>query len=383
MDIDKAEETFLKFLNREEQPADYEHQLLVEQYPRVKAILEGKVVPPYELEIQPTSTCNVACEHCLGRCYPRLPNTMHSHELKEIARKIDGFRENGFRIETVKFCGTTGEPLVNPITLEGITLFKNMNKKVIVFTNGLFLDMLTQTGFYYDHLLQADKINISLDAGSEEIFEQIKKRKGFNRTIQGVYNLISKRGAEHKPNVVISYVIGQHNYVDILKATKIARAAKADEIRFRVDFTDPNHVHELSDIIINSIDEAKKLATDKFKVVSVYTKKEIHDDDSAFQAEGRRCFNHHFWASIGPDCNLYACGHRTHSQVQSYGSLLENSFMDLWLSAERQENTAQLPDHHCTICSPSSLRRNDFMTFLAQLPVEKVAELVKKYIHKA
>ncbi|GAI31672.1 unnamed protein product, partial [marine sediment metagenome] len=94
---EKTEEKFVKFLNRGNPP--YEKLILENYYQRVKAILQGKIIPPYELEIQPSSACNLRCDYCLGKDLKRLPNLMGKKELQEIARRVDEFQENGFEIE--------------------------------------------------------------------------------------------------------------------------------------------------------------------------------------------------------------------------------------------------------------------------------------------
>jgi MoaA/NifB/PqqE/SkfB family radical SAM enzyme len=372
------EDRFVEFLNRGERPCDYERQLVEKHSDRVSYILEGGFPPPVELEIQPTSLCNLRCKHCFGRFYDRLPNRMGEEELGEIAEKVSEFRKDGFGIETVKFCGTTGDPLMNPATLYGVRKFKDLGKRVILFTNGLYLDRELEGGEYYECLLDSDQLRLSLDSGSESVFTNVKGREGFRRTIRGLAKLLigrEERGSDL--DVRIGYVIGKENYQDIVRATKLMEGLGADEIRFRVDFTDIEGVRDVSDSILRSLEESKKYETPNFKVNCVYSEKEIKRNGSAFHSEGRKCFTHHFWSCIGPDCELYACGHRTYSGVKSYGSLLENSFEDLWYSPERIDSVSGLPDKHCSICSPSSIRRNDFMTWLFSLQKEKAGDLFK------
>lgn len=361
------------FLNRGEPPCDHERQLIEKHEDRMLAIFQGKIVPPYEVEIQPTSLCNLNCKHCFGKALTskRLENKIGRKELEIIAERINEFRENEFQIETVKFCGTTGEPLVNHASLDGINIFKNLGKKVVYFTNGLWLDKLYKKRKYLDYVLDADDLRLSLDLGSEKTFFELKRKLGFNRIIKNIKELVEKRGqTKSKLNIIVGYVIGRKNYHEIVKATKLVKNLGVDEIRFRVDFTDPKGVRELSDVIIQELNKAKQYKNDKFKVVSEYSEREIEEDESVFHPGGRMCFNQHFWACVGPECNLYACGHRTYYEVESYGSLLEHSFRELWISKKRIENSKNLPDDYCKFCSPSSKRRNDFMTFLYSLKNE-------------
>ena len=365
--LTENQKIFLKFLNRGEPPCDYGRQLLEEDRDRVNAILQGKIVPPKEIEIQPTSLCNLNCKHCFGKALTsrRLENRITEKEMKILVERINTFSENGFKAgETIKLCGTTGEPLVNPASLYAIKLFKNIGRKVVFFTNGLWLDKQYKNRPYFEYILEADSLRLSLDAGGEETFIRLKGRLGFNKIISNLETLLQKRvQQDSRLNVIIGYVVGQENYHDIVQATQLMKNLGTDEIRFRVDFTDPKGIHKLSKIIIKELQKAKELQTEQFKVRSVYSKKDI-EENSIFHAYEKLCFNQHFWGCIGPDVELYGCGHRTYYGVKSYGSLLEHSFRKLWLSEQRLKNLKNLPDEYCKFCSPSSKERNQFMGFL-------------------
>ncbi|MBN1646290.1 radical SAM protein [Candidatus Woesearchaeota archaeon] len=352
-----------RFLERGQSPSDYEHQLLKDNR-RVEAILNGMIIPPYELEIQTTSLCNLRCLHCFGKDYGRIQPQMTVAQLKQLSEKIAEFVEDKYSIRVIKFCGTTGEPLVNPATIEGIKIFKAMGKEVICFTNGLWLDKTLPDGQpYYEVVGTVDKVNLSLDADCEETFKRLKGRQGFDKIIHSLEKLVASKPPQNR--LIVSYVISIHNYQGIVSAAELLRNSGADELWFRVDFTDAEDIRGISGDIIDSLEKAKSYSSPDFKVMSVYSAEAISGNDGAFNSFGRKCFNRFFWACIGPDSNLYACGHRTHAGIQSYGSLLDHSFRELW--ERRQQNLDDLPDNHCLYCSPSSVRRNDFMTFLSQL----------------
>jgi len=377
----EVKKKFKQFMERGEPPLNYEKFLLKndESKKRVIAILQGKIVPPFELEIQPSSSCNLACKHCFGRDYNLLPNKMGKNEFNKLAERINEFEENGFKIEIVKFCGTTGEPLVNPHTPYALNLFKSIGKEVVVFTNGLNLDKRIENSNirYYEPIARIRRINLSLDAGSEETFYNLKGRHGFERIIKSLEEIAKIRDNEKtKVDIRVSYVIGEVNCKDVVEATKRVKNAGANEIIFRVDFTNEERINENSNVIIENIKRAKEYQDNFFKVPSVYSNEEISGKDCGFNSNGIKCFNQKFWACVGPDCNLYACGHRTYAGVKSFGNLLENSFRDLWLNNDRKYMLETLPDEACKNCSPSSKRRNDFMTFLSSIDTEKSEELI-------
>lgn len=352
---------FKRLLHRGDAPYNYERIMLRQQGKRIFSIIKGKLVPPYELEIQPSSICNLKCEHCFGKECQRIPDKIGKKEMKIIAEKVDDFKQDDLIIENVKFCGTTGEPLVNPATMYGIEIFKNINRKVFLFTNGLFLDKEVEGKKYLDYILEADKINLSLDAGSRDVFKRLKKVDGFNRITSNLEELVNKR-KNNNLNIVVSYVIGTLNYDDVVPATYLIREIGANEIRFRIDFTDRENVHKLSDKIIENLHQAKELKTENFRVISMYSENGIKQDDSEFNSVGSKCFIRHLWACIGPNAELYTCGHRTKAEVKSFGSILENSFQDLWYSKDRINCVECLPDQYCDPCSPFSVKINEFMS---------------------
>ncbi len=366
----EEKEKFKSFLEKGEPPLNYERFLLQSDSDkdRVVAILEGKIVPPFEVEIQPSSLCNLRCKHCFGKDYPRIFNKMGKNEFDILGDRIDEFKENGFEIEIVKFCGTTGEPLVNPYTPYAIDMFRERGKKVVIFTNGLNLDKRVNCDGrrYYEYIPWIKRINLSLDAGSEEVFYNLKGRNGFDNIINSLEKISSIRDKEKTGlDIRVSYVIGEINRRDVVNAARKVKNAGANEIIFRVDFTDEKTIKNNSEEIIENINYAKEYQDINFKVPSVYSNKEISGEDCGFNSKGIKCFNQNFWACVGPDCELYACGHRTYSGIKSIGSLLENSFRELWLGDERKKLLDVLPDNACKNCSPSSKRRNDFMTFLS------------------
>lgn len=361
INLTENQKKFRKFLNRGNPP--YEKILLKYHEKRVLAILDEKIIPPQEVEIQPSSRCNLKCKHCFGKTLTKknLENRISEKEMEILAKRINEYKEGDFKIESVKFCGTTGEPLVNPAMLYGINLFKDLGKNIVVFTNGLYLDKIYQGKKYLEYFTDINRLNVSLDAGSERTFMNLKGRAGFSRILKSLGELIEKKNGKLKVNV--SYVISEKNPEEIVKTTRLMDDLGVDEIRFRVDITNPKKIHELSGLIIYELNKAKNYPKKNIKVASVYSPKEIKED-SIFHSYGKKCFTQHLWACIGPDCNLYACGHRTYFGVESYGNLLNNSFKNIWNSEKRLENLKKLPDEKCTFCSPFSSRANDFITFL-------------------
>ncbi len=370
-----------ELLAREAKPFDYERQLFNDHYPRVLAALRGENPPPYELEIQPTSRCNMKCSHCFGTHLTcrRLEDKIGEKEMQVLAERVAEFQQGDFGVETVKFCGTTGEPLVNPNTAAAIPLFRALGKKVILYTNGLFLDKKTADGKYYlEYAVLADKTNISLDAAERRTFKTVKGIDGFDRVIRNIQALTKlRKEREAKTRVDVSYVINNYNCFEIEKAADLIGQTGADNLIFRIDFTDSGELRKIKDYLGKALEGAKAKSTQDFRILC--SNSDLAEENN--ECKGR-CYNHHFWACVGPDHEGYFCGHRTYFGVKSYGDVLSHPFKELWNSEERRAAIANLPDEFCRFCSPSSLRRNIFMDIVGGMPLEKVQAAHEKYVVK-
>jgi len=384
----ESENKFLTLLTKSAPPFDYEKQIFNDHFENVMSTLNGDNPPPYEIEIQPTSNCNLRCKHCFGTFLTsnRIEDKIGMEEMKILSKRISEFDKDKLKIETVKFCGTTGEPLANPSTVYGIKLFKDKNKKVILYTNGLWLDKKTKENKeYLEYVLDADKINISLDCGTSKTFKLLKGVDGFDRIINSLNRMSILRSERHSNlRIDISFVIGEENYLEIYTATKVAKENGADNVVFRFDFTSPEKMKPIIKEIEMQKTQALSLQTQNFKVFFAYTKDDLESntDSNAFSSRGKKCFNHNFWGCIGSNCELYVCGHRTYKEVKSFGSLIDNSLKELWLSKSRLEKVEDLPDNKCQFCSPSCHRRDCMMSFLSDIGKDKAHYLHNKYIER-
>jgi molybdenum cofactor biosynthesis enzyme MoaA len=384
----QEEENFTTLISRSDKPFDYEKQLFNEHFDHVLSTLNGESPPPYEIEIQPTSVCNLRCKHCFGTALTsnRIEDKMGKEEFKTLAKRISEFDEDKLKIETVKFCGTTGEPLVNPHTVHAIKLFKDNNKKVIIYTNGLWLDKKSKEGKpYYEYILNADKINISLDSGTKETFKKLKCVDGFERIIDSIKKMSKLRNEKNSSlRIDISFVIGLENFNEIYTISKLGKESGADNLIFRFDFTMPEKMKTILKEIETQKKLSEELSNDSFKVFFAYSKEDFEDknDSNAFSSKGKKCYNHNFWGCVGSNCELYACGHRTYKEVKSFGNLIGNSLKKLWLSETRLDKVYDLPDNKCQFCSPSCHRRDCLMGFLSEIGQDKAHYLRNKYVER-
>ncbi|MFH1710786.1 MAG: radical SAM protein [Nanoarchaeota archaeon] len=379
-----SEKRFVEFLNRGENPYDYERMLLKRHFPRIQAILQGKSPPPYELEIQPSAKCDINCKHCFGRDCPKLQGKIEKKEIDKLAEDMQDFEQDDFKIETVKFCGTTGEPLVNKYTAYAIEVFSEIGTKIRMFTNGMGITRTNHLGISnLESILKINHLNLSLDAGKDETIKRIKGNNADYNQIMNGLERISVLRKNKKPALVVSYVITQDNYFDVERATHDAKNAGADVIRFKIDLTAQSEITSLSEQIIEILQRAKEHESEDFKVISIHSDEEIQGKNPGIFGERTgesRCYTSYLWGCVGPDFQLYPCGHSCHGASEPYGNLHEQTLKEIWKSRKAKERRENLPCEGCNFCPPFGSRTNDFMTFLSASPLEKIKELHEEYI---
>lgn len=378
--MDECEQRFKDFLS-----TFHGKKILNDHGERVLAVLEGKNPPPYEFEVQPAAICNANCSHCFGRLYKRCEEKLYSFEsMGRVIQELLDYKQDGFSIETIKFCGSTGEPLMNPFTTYAINLI-GKQKYTRLFTNGLKLGEHVSDEDYLSTIGQISSINISLDASTTETLQKIKPgSKNPPVRIEDIFEAaakIRKKGAR----VEFSFAATNQNYQEIANfAKRLKEFQAADCARYRVDMTDRSVSHDHSKEILDLLREAESYGDKDFQVVRIHNEEAVKSlDNGSFGARacGLKCFTQKFWACIGPDACVYPCGHVVAADTPNYGSLLEQSLGDILNGAKRAEVIAGLPNKKCDICSPFSLMVNKVGKYLEEVAMnpQRFRELHDKY----
>jgi len=132
-----------------------------------------------DLRISVTDRCNLRCTYCmpLDAAFKPREELLSYEEIARVARVAAGLGVRSIRI-------TGGEPLLRSdvaalvrrlVTIPGI-------EEVLLTTNGLLLEEqavdLRRAGLH--------RLNVSLDALGEEVFERIARRRGLDRVLAGL-----------------------------------------------------------------------------------------------------------------------------------------------------------------------------------------------------
>jgi MoaA/NifB/PqqE/SkfB family radical SAM enzyme len=376
---------------------NYERYLLMDKGAYLDAFIQQVPFPPFEVEIQVSSRCNLKCRWCVGdeiqakKQVLNLPNTINKSNIDTVVDGIIGFRINGLGIEKVKFSGFIGEPLVQKeATLRAIQRLAGAGLQVGLFTNGVYMTEDT-----WRTLSNIDYVHVSLDAGPSSFYwlkeDSLGKSyteetfKNILHNIQGLHRIRQLRGNKACVKLNIGYVIVPGNHEDIYLTTKLVMNAGADMIRFKCDIVGKHNI-VLTGIIDKAFQQIEQAQRDfnnppNFIVYSNYSRKDIEQKVYSEWKPTAGCHYQHFLATVGSDGNLYLCDHNTMPGGIPLGNVIDNSFGQVWCS-KRRKYLADGSIYICqsSVCPPFGNRANLFLQRITELCSQYGREIVTKAV---
>lgn len=180
-------------------------------------------------EISASTRCNARCLFCFQADYNlALPESI-----------IEEWRTDYLpSVKKVAFGG--GEPLLVAYNLIKEVAEKRPDAKISLVSNGILLDKIIP---FKDHV---SGINISLNAGSRDVYKTVMNVDAFDRVVSNI-RLLKKEG--YNGPISSTYVICRENINDIENFLSVCKEVGLTKAGFNIDKTDPFlHVvpHDLS-----------------------------------------------------------------------------------------------------------------------------------------
>jgi sulfatase maturation enzyme AslB (radical SAM superfamily) len=368
------------------EPFNYERYLCFDKAPYLDAFINDLKVPPFEVEIQMSSRCNLSCLWCIGdevqskKQVLNLPNILNKNNIDRVVDGILSMRENDLAIDIVKFSGFIGEPLIQKeATLHAIQRFAGAGIKVGLFTNGVLLTEDT-----WSTLSNIEYVHISLDAGPSTFYWL--KEKGNSRrnaftentfktvinNLTGLHKCRQRKGDRGNVKLNVGYVIVSGNVAEIYEASKQVKEAGADMIRFKCDIA---NIHDLvqTDLLDSVFTQIERVKNEfhnppAFSVHSIHSRQEIEDHSYSNWKCDKGCYYQFFMTTIGSDGNLYFCDHNTMPGGIPIGNVIDHSFRDIWLN-DRHKYLSNGVKYLCQsgVCPPFGNRVNAFLHEIVEL----------------
>lgn len=214
---------------------------------------------PFTISIEPTTACNLKCPECPSglRAFSRPTGNLKEDFFKETIDEM--YKELMYLIFYFQ-----GEPYINPNFLDMVSYAHMKGIYTITSTNGHFLNDENAKKTIESGL---DRIIISVDGTTQEVYEQYRKTGTLENVLAGAKNLIrwkKKLGAKH-PHTIFQFLVVKPNEHQISEIYRLAKEIGIDEVKLK---TAQVYDYENGNPLIPTIDKyARYRKTDNGKFV--------------------------------------------------------------------------------------------------------------------
>jgi radical SAM protein with 4Fe4S-binding SPASM domain len=181
---------------------------------------------PISLSVEPTTACNLKCPECPSglRSFTRPTGNLTSDLFKKI---IDEQKK------TLTYCNFyfQGEPFINPKLLSMISYATQQNIYTSTSTNAHFI---TDKNAEKIILSGLNRIIISIDGTTQEVYEQYRKEGDLTKVIAGTKALVAaKRKLKKGPHIIFQFLVVKPNEHQIEDVKKLGNELGVDQVVFK------------------------------------------------------------------------------------------------------------------------------------------------------
>jgi radical SAM protein with 4Fe4S-binding SPASM domain len=182
---------------------------------------------PFSISIEPTTACNLRCPECPSglRAFSRPTGNLRSDFFRKTIDELH--RDLSFLIFYFQ-----GEPYINPDFLDMVQYASQRGIYTITSTNGHFLNEENARKTIESGL---DRLIISVDGSTQEVYEQYRKSGKLEVVLQGARNVVKwKKELKSKtPHLIFQFLVVRPNEHQIPEIYKLAGAIGIDEVRLK------------------------------------------------------------------------------------------------------------------------------------------------------
>jgi radical SAM protein with 4Fe4S-binding SPASM domain len=312
-------------------------------YQTMKKLPDKVKFQPIDLQIEPTNACNLGCTMCSRTLY--MKRDIKGVGLEELKKIVEQFP---FLLK-IHLQGL-GEPFLNKNFFDMVSYLKSKKINVSTTTNA---SLITEGVLARIPDSGIDYISVSVDGGTQETYENIRKYSNFNRFKENLKKLISLR--EKGIRIEINTVILKENLEELPKVIElIHELGQVDSITF-TDYADNTYEHshhENNAFLVEDsprkkeiINQLKNLA-EKYNLTIYFLLKK---DNTSLRES---CFWPWLSCYINSDGSITTC---TWILDYSLGNIFDEKFKDIWNSEKYQEFRKKLKSnnlyHRCVGCN--------------------------------
>lgn len=195
---------------------------------------------PFNISVEPTTTCNLACPECPSglKSFSRPTGNLQAHFYR---KTIDQLSDKLLYL----YFYFQGEPYLHPDFLDLVQYAVSKNIYTVTSTNGHFL---TEKKARETVASGLDRILISIDGTTQEVYQQYRVGGSLRKVIEGAKNLVQARkdaGAD-TPHIIFQFLVVKPNEHQVENVKKLAAEIGVDEVVLKTaQIYDYQQGHEL------------------------------------------------------------------------------------------------------------------------------------------
>lgn len=305
---------------------DIDNHKLMYHPRRVADWLEGKIIYPIYIEIEPTSRCNHDCIYC-GLDFARTKKTL---DTRILLGTLEDFAKGG--VKAVCYAAA-GEPLLHKDFSLIVEKTKKLGIDVSYSTNGILFNRKKAE----ECLPYTSWIRFSVDAATKETHSKIHRtaEKDFSMVVNNLKDAVAvKKENNYETILGVQFLLIEENEKEAVDFVKLCKDIGVDNVQIKpysqnpnshcrlgVDYSKYNHLEEEL-ITHNSKD---------FQVIFRAKRVEKQSNSRLYDI----CYGHSFFCIINANGNVAPCEPFYSNDEFSYGNIYERSFLDILNDKQR------------------------------------------------
>jgi radical SAM protein with 4Fe4S-binding SPASM domain len=182
---------------------------------------------PFTISVEPTTSCNLGCPECpsglraFSRPTGKLDPLLYQKLLNESAPDL-----------LYLYFYFQGEPYLHPGFTELVRQAHEKNIYTVTSTNGHYLNERRAEETVRSGL---DRIIISIDGSTQEVYEQYRRGGELAKVIEGTKNLLSARrrlGAKN-PHIILQFLVVKPNEHQVPEIFRLGKELGVDEVKLK------------------------------------------------------------------------------------------------------------------------------------------------------
>jgi radical SAM protein with 4Fe4S-binding SPASM domain len=182
---------------------------------------------PFSVSIEPTTSCNLRCPQCPSglREFTRPTGMLTSNLFEKIILQLKS------HLHSLTFY-FQGEPYLNPDFLNMVSFANKQSIFTITSTNAHYL---TKEAAIKTIQSKLDKLIISVDGITQEVYEQYRIGGSIHKVIEGTKEILKQKKElnSNTPHVVWQFVVFKPNQHQIEAVKKLGKEIGVDEIKIK------------------------------------------------------------------------------------------------------------------------------------------------------